>query len=71
MRGESGRIVIEVDPEVKRRLYAALAISGMTLKDWFLASAGEFCQDSAQPRLFPKEPGRRDETTSAWILNDK
>lgn len=50
--GESGRIVIDVDPEVKRRLYSALALSGSTLKDWFLKSARSFCDESTQPMLF-------------------
>jgi hypothetical protein len=50
--GESGRIVIEVDPEVKRRLYSALALSGSTLKDWFLKNASNFCDESQQPQLF-------------------
>ena len=43
-RGESGRIVIEVEPEVKRRLYAALALSGSTLKHWFLKNALAYCR---------------------------
>lgn len=51
-RGESGRIVIEVDPELKRRLYAALAISGLTLKDWFVLSAEKYCSDMQQSDLF-------------------
>lgn len=34
--GTSGRIVIEIEPESKRLLYAALARDGLTLKDWFL-----------------------------------
>jgi hypothetical protein len=51
-RGESGRIVIEVEPEVKRRLYAALALSGSTLKDWFIRNAATYCEESIQPSLF-------------------
>lgn len=51
-RGESGRIVVEIDPEMKRRLYAALALSGSTLKDWFIRNASSFCDESAQPSLF-------------------
>ncbi|MBI4025944.1 MAG: hypothetical protein HY360_13240 [Verrucomicrobia bacterium] len=47
-RGESGRIVIEVEPGMKRRLYAALALSGSTLKDWFIKSATEFITDREQ-----------------------
>jgi hypothetical protein len=53
-RGESGRIVIEIDPETKRRLYTALSISGSTLKEWFLKEAVAYCEDSIQPGLFPR-----------------
>jgi len=66
-RGSSGRIVIEVEPETKRRLYAALAMSGSTLKAWFLRSAEDFCNETAQPSLFHQktEPGGgREETQS-------
>lgn len=51
-RGESGRIVLVVDPEMKRRLYAALALSGSTLKDWFIKVAQDYCIESQQPSLF-------------------
>jgi hypothetical protein len=37
--GSSGRIVIEVAPDVKRQLYSALAREGITLKKWFLREA--------------------------------
>ena len=71
-RGESGRIVIEVEPEVKRRLYSALALSGSTLKDWFVQSAIEYCRDTDQPRLFPKDATRSETSeSSAWVMNDK
>lgn len=52
-RGISGRIVIEVDPELKRRLYAVLAMSGSTLKDWFVASASQHCEQAVQSDSFP------------------
>lgn len=59
--------MIEVEPEFKRRLYAALAMSGSTLKDWFLKAASTFCEESIQPSLFPRDqdlhrlpkPGRK------------
>lgn len=38
-RRDSGRIVIELDPMVKRQLHAAVALRGQTLKDWFLECA--------------------------------
>lgn len=49
--GSSGRIVIEVEPETKRRLYAALAREGLTLKDWFLKNAENYLADCNQLSL--------------------
>jgi hypothetical protein len=57
-RGESGRIVIEVEPETKKRLYAALALSGSTLKDWFLKKATAYCHESTEPSLFENVESR-------------
>jgi len=54
-RGKSGRIVIEVEPELKNELYASLAHSGKTLKDWFVGAAEEYCEDIRQPVLFQTE----------------
>lgn len=49
--GNSGRIVIEVEPEAKRRLYAALALDGLTLKEWFLKAAEIYMQTANQVPL--------------------
>lgn len=38
-RGESGRVVIEVDPKFKEALYAELDRRGLTLRAWFIAEA--------------------------------
>jgi len=43
--GESGRIVVDVEPELKRRIYSALSLSGGTLKDWFIKVAEELCDE--------------------------
>jgi hypothetical protein len=51
--GSSGRIVVEVEPELKRRLYAALALDQQHLKDWFLAVAEAYISSSEQKELFP------------------
>lgn len=56
--------MIEVTPEAKRRLYSALALSGSTLKDWFLKTAADFCAESVQPSLFPKASPNTGESTS-------
>lgn len=50
-RGESGRIVIEVGSDFKRRLYAALAGDGSTLKDWFVEAATNYIAECEQPNL--------------------
>jgi DNA (cytosine-5)-methyltransferase 1 len=47
--GQSGRIVIDVEPELKRQLYSALSLTGITLKDWFLKAAAEYCEEKRQP----------------------
>ena len=47
--GSSGRIVIEVEPEVKRHLYAVLAREGLTLKEWFLREANGYLDKKQLP----------------------
>lgn len=37
--GSSGRIVLEIDPGLKREIYACLTRNGLTMKDWFLRTA--------------------------------
>ncbi len=49
--GNSGRIVVNIEPELKRRLYATLSMSGITLKDWFIKSAATYCAEQRQPSL--------------------
>ena len=51
-RGESGRIVLEIDPSQKDELYSALARDGMTLKDWFLKQASHYLSDNSQLTFF-------------------
>jgi hypothetical protein len=51
-RGDSGRIVLEVDPSQKDELYAAVTKNGLTLKDWFLKKAKEYLHEQKQPHLF-------------------
>lgn len=44
-KGESGRIVLEVDPELKKKLYSILAFEQVTLKDWFIQNAERHIKD--------------------------
>ena len=53
-RGKSGRIVVEVDPETKNRLYSNLALTGSTLKEWFSIVAEDYCSNTPNPSLFAK-----------------
>ena len=50
--GESGRIVLEIDPDLKRRLYSTLALENKTLKEWFVAQAVQHINTQLQPSLF-------------------
>ena len=51
-RGDSGRIVLEIDPSEKDELYAAVTKDGMTLKDWFRRKASEYLRERNQTLLF-------------------
>ena len=49
-RGQSGRIVLEVDPELKNELYSAISKTGITLKDWFIDSAEQYIKYQVSER---------------------
>lgn len=49
--GRSGRIVIEIDPEQKQELYAALNEDNLNLKQWFLKRVEEYVRDRRQLSL--------------------
>jgi predicted esterase len=62
--GKSGKIIIEVDPAFKERLYETLRSQGSTMKDWFLKHAHELCDEHQQPSLgFVAEDNAEYETT--------
>jgi hypothetical protein len=54
-RGDSGRIVLEIDPSEKDELYSAVTKDGMTLKEWFRRKASEYLRERNQPQLFGPE----------------
>jgi hypothetical protein len=56
-KGDSGRIVVELEPGFKRRLYSALAMDNLTLKDWLVDSATQYLAERDQPAL-PDFPPR-------------
>ena len=50
--GESGRIVLEIEPELKRKLYSELALEHKSLKNWFILMAESYIQTQNQADLF-------------------
>ena len=54
-KGSSGRVVIVVEPELKRELYVELTRRGLTLKAWFIDQATHFLDTSHQSSLFMEE----------------
>ena len=48
-KGSSGRIVVEIDPELKQELYYALGEEGINMKQWFLGNVGQYLKERAQP----------------------
>lgn len=50
-RGCSGRIVLEVEPALKREIYLMLDRKGQTLKEWFLQAAEAELLDHSQLAL--------------------
>lgn len=62
-QGQSGRLVIEVEPAFKRRLYSALASDGLTLKAWFMRGAKIYLDEHAslvrEPSAHETEAERR------------
>lgn len=57
-KGDSGRIVIEIDPDLKRRLHSALALKSQSLKDWFVAAANTYLKKQMNDDA-PKSKGAK------------
>lgn len=57
-KGDSGRVVIDIEPGLKRRLYSVLAMEDSTLKEWFIAQAEQFIRESQKP-----SPSRKKEAS--------
>ena len=50
-RGPSGRIVVEIEPQLKHGLYTELARNGLTLKDWLVGHAKRYIEEESQPSV--------------------
>ena len=55
-RGPSGRIVVELEPDLKQQLYSTLALDGLTFKDWLIARVEQYIVNYKQHQLFAAEP---------------
>lgn len=50
-KSESGRVVLEMDPALKRKLYAVLALEELTLKEWFTQASKAYVKERLQVEL--------------------
>lgn len=53
-RGKSGRVVLEIDPELKQQLYYALETNRQTMKEWFVSEANSLIYGHKQQSLFSR-----------------
>jgi hypothetical protein len=58
--GKSGRIVLEIEPELKHKLYSVLSLERLTLKEWFIGLAEQHIQSRQEPAT-PSPTPRADE----------
>ena len=56
-QGKSGRVVIDIEPQLKKNLYVALAQRQLTMKDWFLTAARKLLAE--RPRKAVRTRRRR------------
>jgi len=49
--GNSGRVVIEMEPELKKELHAVLRKEGTNLKTWFLDNVDQLLAKKGQQSL--------------------
>lgn len=69
--GNSGKIVIEIETDLKRQLYATLALSGSTLKDWFRKSAAAFCEEQRQHSFVPQDSYKRERQKKIFTVREE
>jgi hypothetical protein len=50
-KGSSGRLVIEIDPLIKKELYERLGEKGLNMREWFLINANAYLKQNKQSSL--------------------
>lgn len=58
--GNSGRIVVEMEPELKRQLHSVLRLEGKNLKSWFLENVEELLEQHGQQQNLPFDKNKTD-----------
>jgi hypothetical protein len=58
--GKSGRIVIEIEPELKKELHSVLRKEGTNLKTWFLEHVDQLLAEKSQKTLPFENKGSRE-----------
>ncbi|MGA4332315.1 hypothetical protein ACI2U6_16460 [Ralstonia nicotianae] len=56
--GESGRIVLEIEPELKKKFYACLALEQMSLKEWFIKAVEDHMKHN-HPEIFTMKNNKK------------
>ncbi len=51
-RGKSGRVVVDIEPSLKARLYSELAKRELTMKEWFIENAEQLLSEGEGQPLF-------------------
>jgi len=57
-RGKSGRVVLEIDPDLKEKLYSQLERNQQTMKEWFVGEAETLIYGERQDDLFSESSDR-------------
>lgn len=69
-RGPSGRLVVELEPDLKHQLYIALSLDRLTFKDWLVGQVERYISEQRQPTLFAAE-GKSPAYATTSIANKK
>ena len=50
-RGKSGKIVVEIDPDLKAEIYRTLELKGLNMKAWIQEEGRRLIATTRQPEL--------------------
>jgi hypothetical protein len=50
-RGKSGKIVVEIDPDLKAEIYRTLELRGLNMKTWIEQEGHRLIASTRQPEL--------------------